>query len=86
MLDDELIQRPSFALPDLDPLLLKNEKTLSVYKTLQEMHSKIQSLLSAEVEKENERIRKLVAAPPAKKETVKRLIDDERHQTQFQMQ
>lgn len=81
MLDEELDSRPNFSLPELDPLLLKNEKTLAVFKTLEEMHNKIQSLLQAEVEKENDRIRKLVAAPPAKKDSVKRLIDDERHQT-----
>lgn len=41
MLNEELYDRPSFALPQLDPLLLKNEKTLGCYKTLQDMHKMI---------------------------------------------
>jgi hypothetical protein len=36
-------------------------------------------MLRAEVENENDRIRKLVAAPPAKKDSIKKIIDDERH-------
>jgi len=41
MLDEELDSRPNFSLPELDPHLLKNEKTLAVFKTLEEMHNKI---------------------------------------------
>lgn len=71
-LEREIKARPEFQLPLLDPLLLKNEKTLRCNQVIEQMHGVIQSTLKQELLKENDRIRRMNAAPPAQKNAIKK--------------